>query len=219
MLESFLGGYHHGKQLQAHQKYGDQAQYAICSPVVDSNGTIYFKNDSAYLMAVGSTVESLEVTPPEKLEYKVGEIFDSTGLRVVAHFTNGVTKDVTEFVTWSSEPLTEADTDFQIVYPVGIYQNKDGEAGSVYQNPVYSLALDIHKAAPEVKYGDVNNDGKINMQDYILTFQYCSKRVTLDEAALLAADVNGDTKVNMQDFILIFGYCTKRVSEFPAEGQ
>ncbi|MBR6798539.1 MAG: cadherin-like beta sandwich domain-containing protein, partial [Firmicutes bacterium] len=29
---------------------GDQAQYAICSPIVDEYGTIYFKNDSAHMM-------------------------------------------------------------------------------------------------------------------------------------------------------------------------
>ncbi|MDO4621398.1 MAG: Ig-like domain-containing protein [Eubacteriales bacterium] len=31
---------------------GSMAQYCICSPVVDTDGTIYFKNDSAYLMAI-----------------------------------------------------------------------------------------------------------------------------------------------------------------------
>ena len=204
--------------LNLFEPYGDQAQYALCSPVVDSDGTIYFKNDSAYLMAVGSTVDTLEVTQPTKLDYKVGETFDPTGLQVIAHFKNGTKKDVTEYMTWSTEPLTEADTDFQLLYPVGIYQNKDGEAGQAYQNPVYSLTLTIQKAEPEVTYGDVNGDRKINMQDYILTFQYCVKRTTLSETELLAADVNGDNKVNMQDYILIFSYCVKRISAFPVQG-
>ena len=204
--------------LNLFEPSGDHAQYAICSPVVDSNGTIYFKNDSAYLMAVGSTVDTLEVTQPTKLNYNVGETFNPTGLQVIAHFKNGTQKDVTEYMTWSMEPLTEADTDFQLLYPVGIYQNKDGEAGQAYQNPVYSLALTIQKAEPEVTYGDVNGDGKINMQDYILTFQYCVKRTTLSGTELLAADVNGDNKVNMQDYILIFSYCVKRISAFPVQG-
>ena len=33
-----------------------QMQYALCSPIVDENGTLYFKNDSGYLMAYGSMV-------------------------------------------------------------------------------------------------------------------------------------------------------------------
>ena len=55
---------------------GAQAQYAICSPVIDADGTIYFKNDSAYLMAVGSTMDRLEVTAqPEKTVYHAGQTF------------------------------------------------------------------------------------------------------------------------------------------------
>ena len=41
---------------------GKQAQYAICSPITDSDGTIYFKNDSAFLMAFGRSIEKIEVT-------------------------------------------------------------------------------------------------------------------------------------------------------------
>ena len=33
---------------------GAQAQYAICSPIVDGEGNIYFKNDSAYMMRLSS---------------------------------------------------------------------------------------------------------------------------------------------------------------------
>lgn len=200
--------------LNLFEPYGDQAQYAICSPVVDSDGTIYFKNDSAYLMAVGSTVESLEVTPPAKLDYNVGDTFDSAGLQVIAHFKNGIQKDVTEYVTWSTEPLTEADTDFQLLYPVGLYQNKDGEAGQEYQNPVYSLALNI-QTEPDIIYGDVNGDGKITMSDYTYVFQYCSGSRTLDEAALKAADVDGNGKVTMSDYVIIFQYCSGNRTGFP----
>ncbi|SFA84328.1 Outer membrane protein assembly factor BamB, contains PQQ-like beta-propeller repeat [Acetitomaculum ruminis DSM 5522] len=31
---------------------GDKQQYAICSPIADSNGVLYYKNDSAYMMAI-----------------------------------------------------------------------------------------------------------------------------------------------------------------------
>ena len=56
---------------------GAQAQYAICSPIMDEYGTIYFKNDSAYLMAVGSTIERIEVTKlPDKTTYNVKDTFD-----------------------------------------------------------------------------------------------------------------------------------------------
>lgn len=194
---------------------GNQAQYAICSPVVDSDGTIYFKNDSAYLMAVGSTVERLEVTKqPDKVAYTAGETFDAAGMEVVAHFKNGVTKDVTQYVTWSDEPLTEADNDFQILYPIVMYQNKDGAEGE-YAKPSATIALTIQPAEVDFIYGDVDGDGKVNMRDYAMLFQYIGKKRNLDESALKAADVNGDGKVNMLDYGIIFQYCSKRRATFP----
>lgn len=32
---------------------GEEAQYAICSPIVDKDGTIYFKNDSGPIDGIG----------------------------------------------------------------------------------------------------------------------------------------------------------------------
>ena len=105
---------------------GAQAQYAICSPIMDEYGTIYFKNDSAYLMAVGSTIERIEITKqPDKTEYKVKDTFDPTGMEVTAYYANGKTRDVTEYVTWSEQPLTANDTDFQITFPYAMYQNEE----------------------------------------------------------------------------------------------
>ena len=61
----------------------DQAQYAICSPIADSKGTVFFKNDSAYLMALTSTVDKVEVTQlPDKMSYNEGEAFDPSGMEL-----------------------------------------------------------------------------------------------------------------------------------------
>ena len=63
---------------------------------MDEYGTIYFKNDSAYLMAVGSTIERIEVTKlPDKTTYKVKDTFDPTGMQVTAYYANGKTRDIT----------------------------------------------------------------------------------------------------------------------------
>lgn len=40
---------------------GDMAQYCICSPICDSDGTIYYKNDSGYLMAIERYVRNSSV--------------------------------------------------------------------------------------------------------------------------------------------------------------
>ncbi len=96
---------------------GNLAEYCICTPIIDSDGTLYFKNDSAYIMAVGSAVEKIEVTKnPDKLKYEEGDIFDPTGMEVTAYYVNGTQRDVTKYVTYSEDPLTKADADFQIRY-------------------------------------------------------------------------------------------------------
>ncbi|MGN0546803.1 MAG: cadherin-like beta sandwich domain-containing protein [Acutalibacteraceae bacterium] len=113
---------------------GAHAQYAICSPISDENGTLYFKNDSAYMMAVGSRVESIEVTQqPDKTLYTVDEAFDKTGMKVTAKLANGLTMDVTDYVTFneSSKNLSVDDTDVTVYYEILLYGDTfDAENGN-----------------------------------------------------------------------------------------
>ncbi len=102
-----------------------QAQYCICSPVVDSNGTIYFKNDSAYMMAVGATIDSLEVTQnPDTMQYPIKGELDTTGIKVVAHYSNGTTRDITKYVQYSHDDFnTVGKYDVTVKFPYTMYQN------------------------------------------------------------------------------------------------
>ena len=98
---------------------GEQAQYAICSVISDEYGTLYFKNDSAYMMAVGSKITEIEAMKTGKLHYVEGESFDIEGLSVTAHLINGLDRDVTGDVTVtgvSPAALTTDDTDITIYY-------------------------------------------------------------------------------------------------------
>lgn len=194
---------------------GDQAQYTICSPIIDQYGTIYFKNDSAYLMAVGSTIEKLEITQtPEKLTYQAGEIFDASGMQIIAHYSNGLTRDVTGYVAWSEEPLTENDMDFVIVMPYVMYQNRDGAAGVDCLEPFAALQLTIESG---IMYGDVNGDGSINMVDASRILQYINGAVQLAKNEMKAADVSGDGSINMKDASLVLQYINGKITEFPVE--
>ena len=103
-----------------------QMQYALCSPIVDENGTLYFKNDSGYLMAYGSMVESLSMdAAPTKTEYEAGEKFDPAGLKVTATYANGVKRDVTHLMKAADKALTQADTSVTLIYGLGqtMYHN------------------------------------------------------------------------------------------------
>ncbi len=103
-----------------------QAQYCICSPVVDSNGTIYFKNDSAYMMAVGATIDSLEVTQnPDTTQYPLNGELDTTGIKVVAHYSNGTARDITEYVQYSHDDFsTVGEYEVTVKFPYTMYQCK-----------------------------------------------------------------------------------------------
>ena len=110
---------------------GNQAQYAICSPIADQYGTVYFKNDSAYLMAFGSAIEKLEVTQaPAKTEYVVGETFDPAGMVVMAHYANGTSRDVTNYLSYSQDALTLEDDRVTLTFPYVMYHNADNSDGT-----------------------------------------------------------------------------------------
>lgn len=140
---------------------GAQAEYAICSPVIDEDGTIYFKNDSAYLMAVGSTIDTLEISvPPAKTHYAPGEIFNGEGMAVTALLTNGRAVDVTEYITYSSAPLTIDDTEFAISYPLTMYHDENSVPGVPYYAPIGVVNLTIGGNAHTVTFID-GFDGSI----------------------------------------------------------
>lgn len=105
---------------------GEQAEYAICSPIVDEYGTIYFRNDSSYMMALGSKVEKIEITKqPDKTKYNSGDVFDPTGMEVTAYLANGLTRDVTDYVTYSTDPITDNDLEIEVKFTHVMYNDKE----------------------------------------------------------------------------------------------
>ena len=202
---------------------GAQAQYAICSPIMDEYGTIYFKNDSAYLMAVGSTIERIEVTKlPDKTTYNVKDTFDPTGMQVTAYYANGKTRDITAYVTWSETPLTANDTDFQITFPYAMYQNRENsdtlemEYGVHCDKPMTTLTLTIEDPT-EVKYGDVNGDGIIDISDAMLICQIYLGNVAPTDTQKKAAEVNGDGIIDISDAMMVCQYYLGNIAKFPVE--
>lgn len=180
---------------------GAQQQYAICSPITDESGTIYFKNDSAFLMALTSTITKLEITAaPDKTAYREGESFDPAGMRITAHYANGYTRDVTKYVTWSTAPLTAADTRFRLEFPYAMYQNADGQTGVACVKPSVMLSLTISTVAA----GDVNGDGVVDDMDAALVYGHVNGRLTLTDEQLLRADINGDGLVDQNDAAQIY---------------
>lgn len=202
--------------------YDKQAQYAICSPIVDSDGTIYFKNDSGYLMAFGRSVEKIEVTTmPQKTQYAAGETFDKTGMVVTATLSDGSTRDVTDMVSASSEPLTDGTTEITLQFGRNqtMYRNATANGEKMTAgNKIAAITTTVQIRVGEgtVTWGDVNGDGKVNSTDAVLILRYAAQLgVDIDTAA---ADVNGDGKINSTDAVLILRYAAQLITKFPVEG-
>ena len=185
---------------------GDHAQYAICSPITDDYGTIYYKNDSAYLMAFGSAIERLEVTTePDQMFYSEGEDFDPTGMEVTAVYANGMTRDVTEYVTIVSDPITAENNIVTISFDHVLYHNAENgtamTSGVSTTTPVTTLEVYVF-AEP----GDVDGDGAVTKDDAKRIMDYYFETIELTPGEILAADVNCDGVVDIRDANLVYGW-------------
>ena len=194
---------------------GDHAQYAICSPIVDAYGTVYYKNDSAHLMAFGSAIKKLEVTTnPNQMVYEAGQQFNPDGMVVTATYANGMTRDVTNYVTISQDPITEENTTVTITFPYAMYHNaEDGSAmtaGVESATPMTTLTVEIGEfeepGNDDILLGDVNGDGWIDTEDAGMVIDYYYGIRELTEEQLLSADVNKDGWIDTEDAGKIIDY-------------
>ena len=196
----------------------DQAQYAICSPIADSKGTVFFKNDSAYLMALTSTVDKVEVTKlPDKMSYNEGEAFDPTGMELTVYYTNGESRVLpvsrtingvkVEYFTYSDTVIAADDGYFELTYVPVMYQSgADGE-------PVIRAAktdIPISVTGKTYDRGNINGDGAVDVYDLQYLYEYCCDNSTItDRATLARLDVNGDGKRDIADAAALYGYLTE----------
>lgn len=198
---------------------GDHAQYAICSPIVDKYGTVYFKNDSAHLMAFGSAIVKLEVNEDEiRTSYKVGETFDPTNMVVTAVYANGNERDITKYVSYNTQPLTKEDKFLTISFTYGdgeMYHNEEqgmGMSTVSTQSPSVNIGLNITSAI----LGDADGNGQVEEADTQMILDWEAQLLTR-EPALTLADVNGDKKVDSDDAVLILQKLQGMITSFPGE--
>ena len=59
--------------------------------------------------------------------------------------------------------------------------------------------------------GDVNEDGKININDALSLLNYLAMKGNLSETGLLAADVDKDGKVNINDALKLLNFLAKKI--------
>ena len=75
------------------------------------------KNESGDDPDTNVTLESIKIaTEPTKTTYAVGEKFDKTGMKVIATYSDGSTKEITNYKYTPMENLTKDDTKVTISY-------------------------------------------------------------------------------------------------------
>ena len=72
-------------------------------------------------------------------------------------------------------------------------------------------------AAPELKLGDVNRNGSVDVGDATLVQKSAAEIYTLSKTQRYSADVNGDGKIDIMDATLIQQYVAETIIRFPAE--
>ena len=159
-----------------------QAQYAICSPIADKYGTLYFKNDSGYLMALTNKVKKVEITSgPDKTVYGENEAFDPTGIALTVSYTNKATRNLpachtiggktVNFITWK-KTVTKGDEIFFLEFPYADFYYYSGQKqGDDVKPPIESITISLE--VNKYRKGDVNGDGSVDVYDLQLLYEYC----------------------------------------------
>lgn len=86
----------------------------------------------------------------------------------------------------------------------------EGNEPSGYQKHIYKDEITVGKSttvhndtiimyANWLRIGDVNLDGKLDIDDVTLLQKYIADMVTFTDAQRLVADVNGDGKISIED--------------------
>lgn len=99
---------------------------------------------------------------------------------------------------------------------VEIAKTKYGALDADFKNLSKLVALE-EALMQLIKFGDINSDGLINIDDVILVMQQVLGLVQLEASQLAAADVNGDGVVNINDIVLIIQHILGIIESFPVE--
>lgn len=93
---------------------------------------------------------------------------------------------------------------------IGWNSKRDGSGISYDVEYVFKLTANINLYAQWrliVAYGDVNEDGIINEDDYLLIEKYLNNEDVLTDGAKINADVNNDDQINLVDVDIIKQVC------------
>ena len=205
---------------------GPLAQYCICSTIADQYGTIYYKNDSCYMMAITSKIESLEITQyPTITENEDGSI-TVDGLKAVTKLKNGEERDVSNYVSvvkneetggytvsytygfdnanYGLKTVTAEIADYTVTIPTGEGYTITGEK-TVKNGEDYTFTVTVTEGYDAANMVVKVNDTEVTAVDGVYTVEKVSANLTItvegvtEKPAVWTAsfDIPEDEKANI----------------------
>ena len=129
-------------------------------------------------------------------------------------------------ITLENSYTLNADGTQTVRMPVtGYVRNADGSGKAITLQatseknaaPIALFTFEYAKTEPDVKYGDVDGDGTVTVDDALTVCQFVLRNITLTDAQQRAADVDGDNSITVDDALTICQYVLRNITEFPAE--
>jgi hypothetical protein len=80
-----------------------------------------------------------------------------------------------------------------------------------------AMLVEVIVKQPDIKLGDVNGDGAVDVEDAMLILQLDAYLIDESDLNMDAADVNGDGVVDVEDAMLVLQFDAYLIDKFPAE--
>ena len=205
--------------------------YEGITALTSADGQTTYEEVPKYHVTVPEDAETVAVT------YNKDVSINHDGATVYAYEVElkatAVSRAAAQANSYTLKPITlensytlNADGTQTVRMPVtGYVRNADGSGKAITLQaasdkssaPIALFTFEYAKTEPDVKYGDVNNDGTVDVSDAMLVCQIYLGNVTPTDAQKLAANVSGDDAVDVSDAMMICQYYLGNITEFPAE--
>ena len=205
--------------------------YEGITTLTSADGQTTYKEVPKYHVTVPEGAETVTVTYNKDVDirhdgttvYAYEVEFAATAVNRAAAQASGYTLKP---ITLENSYTLNADGTQTVLMPVtGYVRNADGSGKAITLSapadknsvPIALFTFEYAKTEPDVKYGDVDGDGTVTVDDALTVCQFVLRNITLTDAQQRAADVDGDNSITVDDALTICQYVLRNITEFPAE--
>lgn len=205
--------------------------YEGITTLTSADGQTTYKEVSKYHVTVPAGAETVAVTYNKDVDirhdgatvYAYEVEFAATAVNRAAAQASGYTLTP---ITLENSYTRNTDGTQTVLMPVtGYVRNEDGSGKAITLQapadknsaPIALFTFEYAKTEPDVKYGDVDGDGTVTVDDALTVCQFVLRNITLTDAQQRAADVDGDNSITVDDALTICQYVLHNITEFPAE--